>query len=84
MAEVITIILSLAFLVTSLPVGLLLAWLCKDELGKDRKYFYAVSGFLLICLALIGMFYKDMGSMAFSIAYMVIVFIIMALKSGNK
>jgi len=80
---VLKIIASIAVLLTSVPIGLFLSWLCSDELKNDRRYFYALSSLLLISAVFVQLFYKN-GAVILSISYMVVVLFIMILKSEKK
>ena len=73
---IIKIVLYLFLLATSLPVGLFLAWLCDDELIKDRKYFFMLSWFLIICAFSSYIFYFK-ASIIFSIVYILFVILIL-------
>jgi hypothetical protein len=76
------IILYLVILVTSLPVGLFLAWLCDDELIKDRKYFLLLSYFLLVVSIFLFFFYFKI-SLLLAILYMILVLWVLV-RRGRK
>jgi hypothetical protein len=69
---VIEIVLYLLLLATSLPVGLFLAWLCDDELIKDRKYFSLFSYFLLLITILLFFFYFKI-SLILALVYLIFI-----------
>jgi len=79
---ILTIILSIIILATSWPVSLLLSWLCADELVKDKKYFVALSYFLLGLGIIISLFYFN-SVIIFSLVYMILVLALMILKSRD-
>lgn len=78
--EIIWVIIYLAVLATSLPAGRLLAWLCEDELLKDRKYFIMLAYFLIIAALGFIILYFDV-SIVFSIVYMLLILLVMLHKS---
>jgi len=73
------ILLFIAILATSFPLGLFLAWLCDDELVKDRKFFLLFAYFLLIMEGFLFIFSFN-PSLIFSIAYLIIILVIMVRK----
>ncbi len=77
------IIYYILILATSIPAGLLLAWLCDDELKKGKKYFMAMICLLLVVLAGFLLFYRNISAIL-SILYLIAVFKIMILKGKNK
>jgi len=66
-----TLILSILVLLTSIPAGLLIAWLTKEELKAGKKWFkiLVLAGVLGM---IIGIFYKN-WAVALTFAYMAIV-----------
>ena len=78
----INIILSLIVLLSALPIGWVLAWLCKDELVLGRKWFIVIiisfSVLFLSCL----IFYRK-GSILLSLSYMIIVTYVSLHKSKD-
>jgi len=81
---VIKIILSVLVMLTAVPAGLFLAWLCKDELVKCRKYFIAMIYFMAV-LASIGKFLLNFGSAEIlSMIYLSIALFTMVLKSRKS
>lgn len=73
------VVLYLAVLATAYPVGLLLAWLCDDELEKDRKYMLITIEFIIV-FAIILVVVNFKLSNLMSLIYLVIVFAVMTLK----
>lgn len=69
-------------LATALPIGWLLAWLCKDELAKDRKYFLWLAYFIIFISLVLMLFYFNIPILL-SIAYMLIILAILA-KFGRR
>jgi len=65
------VVIYLAILATSYPVAILLAWLCEDEIVKDRRYFIALSYFLVIIAIGIFIFHFD-SVILLSVAYMLL------------
>ena len=79
----IILILSLGLLLTAIPIGLMLAWLCKDELVLGRKWFVVIiTSFSFLLLASL-IFYRNF-SILLSLSYMIVVTYISLHKSKNK
>jgi hypothetical protein len=74
------IIFYLAILATSLPVGLLLAWLCEDELVNDRKYFFAMMWLALLIMIVNFLFFFN-PAIIFSLFYFILVMLILIRRS---
>jgi len=66
------IISSLIVLLTAIPIGLFLAWLCKDELVIGRKWFKVIIGSFSVLLLGSLIFYRNL-SVLLSLGYMLIV-----------
>jgi len=78
----IEVIVYLIILATALPACWLLAWLCDDEIIKDRKYFIFF-GYFIIIVAILLMLFNFNIPMLFSMAYLLIVLAILA-RAGRK
>jgi len=80
---ILQILLSVLLLVTAVPIGLLLAWLCKDELVDGRKWFrliiYVSAILFLICL-----FVYNSIIVLGSFVYLMILSAVALKKSYNK
>lgn len=75
------VVLNIIVLLTSLPIGWALAWLCKDELASDKNWLLTI----LICffiLAIIFFFYNT--NFFFSMVYMIVVISLMLFIGKNK
>jgi len=79
---ILEVILYLLVFATSWPMGLLLAWLCEDEIIKDRKYFFMMSYFLIICLILIFIFFFN-KDIILAIIYLIVILVIL-IRRGRK
>ncbi len=78
-----TIMLSFGVLLTALPIGWMLAWLCKDELVQGRKWFVRIIiSFSALFLASL-IFYRNV-SVLFSLSYMVVVTYVSLHKSKDE
>jgi len=77
------ILLNIAILLTAIPVGYVLAWLCRDELVDGRKWFKMIIYILVILLIVFLLVYKD-ASILFSLMYMLIITYISLFKSKDK
>ncbi|MDP1728688.1 MAG: hypothetical protein Q8L27_00610 [archaeon] len=69
---VMSILVNFLILLTSLPIGFLLCWLCGDELVKDRRYFIFFMYFIVLVLLLLGIFYFNIPMML-SLIYLLII-----------
>jgi hypothetical protein len=75
-------ILNVVILLLAIPVGFLIAYLCRDELVQGRKWFQGV-----IALCFIGAIYffiVENQIIVFSLAFLAIVAFISLLKSKDK
>ena len=70
-------------LASSIPVGYILAYLCRDELVSGRKWFKFISLVLAISIILLLIFYRN-SVLILSLIYMGIVSLISYLKSYDK
>lgn len=78
-------ILIIIVLLTSLPVGYLLAYLTKEELVQYRKYFIAlVAVSLIIALILAFISIKNNGAIILTLIYIAVVSLISLLLSYKK
>jgi len=70
-------------LASSIPVGLILAWLCDDEVVYGKKWFKII--LYVLCIGLIGvlLFYFN-WSIVLSLVYMIIVTLISLIKTLKK
>ncbi len=78
----IEVILSLVLLILAVPVGFLIAWLCKDELVVGRRWFKI----LIIAGILIGILFFFFGNypIALSGIFISIVSLVSLIKSKDK
>jgi hypothetical protein len=83
MMSAMQIILMFIILVTSIPAGYLLAWLCRDELVNGRKYFQVI-GWLCVILAWILIFFWNNLPFVGALVYIGIVACISLIKSRDK
>jgi len=79
----IKILLNIFLLITAIPVGYFLAWLCKDELVDGRKWFKIILVCLFVCLVLFLIFFRNMNAIL-SVSYMIIVTFIAFMKGQDK
>lgn len=79
----IKILLNILILLTAIPVGYFLAWLCKDELVDGRKWFKIILVCLFVCLVLFLIFYRNLNAIL-AVVYMIIVTFISLLKGQDK
>lgn len=79
----IEIILYILIVATSVPAGLLLAWLCDDELKKGKRYFRVMIYLLLLAMFGLLLFYRNISAIL-AVFYMILVFWIMILKGKKK
>jgi hypothetical protein len=79
---ILKLILNLLVLLTSLPVGYFLAWLCKDEIIYRKWMFIIFYSFIFVFL--ICFIFVDSLSILFSLIYMILVTIVSITKSKNK
>ena len=80
--EPIDIIFYIVILATAVPVGMLLAWLCKDELRKDRKYFIILAYFFTVVLLAIALIYFRI-SFILTLIYAILILLILIYYSKN-
>lgn len=81
--EEVKILFNILILLTAIPAGYVLAWLCKDELVDGRKWFRIILTCLSIVLILILIFYRDLNAIL-AIVYMIIVTFIAILLGKDK
>jgi len=70
-------------LLTSIPVSLLLAWLCKDEMVKDRKWFTIALCSFIFFLILTLFFYIE-KAVILCLVYMILVTIVFICLSYKR
>ncbi|MEK6886032.1 MAG: hypothetical protein AABX17_03640 [Nanoarchaeota archaeon] len=75
-------IIYFVILVTSYPVAKLLAWLCEDEIVKDRKYFIWLAYSIIILAILLFIFYFNIAILM-SLVYMLFLMAFL-IRSGRK
>lgn len=75
-------IISIILLVLAIPVGYLIAWMCKDELKQRAKWFRLIV-ILSIALALFFWLY-GFGYIALTCMFMAIVSFISVIKAKDK
>ena len=79
----IEILIYLVVLLTALPIGLMLAWLCKEELVDGRKWF----NLMIISFILLGIIsfvvFRDMP-IVLSFSYMVLITGVSLYKGKDK
>ena len=80
MIEVLVYILVLG---TAYPVGLLLAWLCQDELKGCKRYFMAMIYLLLLVIIGFLLFYRNISAIL-AMFYMIVVFWVMVLRARKS
>jgi len=80
MIEVLLYILVLA---TAYPIGLLLAWLCQDELKGCKRYFMAMIYLLLLFIIGFLLFYRNISAIL-AMFYMIVVFWVMVLRARKS
>jgi len=80
---VIEILLNILILLTAIPVGYLLAWLCKDELVDGRKWFKIIFLCLFVALILSFIFYRNLNALLAVVCMLIITFIAL-LKGQDK
>ncbi len=66
-------------LLTSIPVGFLIAWMSRDELKAGRKWFFALTTISFL-LAIIFYFFKNI-TLALTMIYIFVVSLISYIKS---
>ena len=69
-------------LVLSVPVGLLVAWLCSDELVRGRKWFKIIIGVSFI-IGIVAFLLSNL-SVFFTSIFIIIVSLISFIKSFDK
>ncbi len=74
---IIEVIIYFAILATSYPVAKLLAWLCDDELLKDRKYFILFAYFLIVISIIFMIFYFNIATILSLVYLMLILFFLL-------
>jgi hypothetical protein len=79
---VLEIVLYVLVFITAIPAGLLLAWLCDDELIYPRRYFKTMIFILLMGVVGFLVFYRNFSAIL-SMGYMALVFFVMLWK-GRK
>lgn len=79
----ITIALYLGLMLTALPIGIFLAWLCKDELRAGRKWFFVILYSLVISILVFLLVWSNVPILL-SLSYMVIVTFVSLFKSVNQ
>jgi len=67
-------------LLTAIPAGYVLAWLCKDELKDGRKWFKIILCSLAVVMIVSFVFYIN-TSIILSLAYMIIITLVSLKKS---
>lgn len=77
------ILLNILVLLTSIPAGYFLAWLCKDELVDGRKWFKLIIYCLFIILVLLLIFYRNINVLL-TVAYMIIVVFVALFLGKDK
>lgn len=80
---IIKIILDILVMLTSLPAGYFLAWLCKDELVDGRKWFRIIFACLFSILVFILIFYRNLNTIL-TLVYMILVVLLALLKGRDK
>jgi len=76
-------IIYILVLVTAYPVGILLAWLCDDELKYCKKYFIAMIYLLLLIIISFLLFYRNISAIL-AMVYMIVVFYVMVLRGRKR
>jgi hypothetical protein len=76
MAEIISFFLYAMILLSAVPIGLLIAWLCNDELIPDRKYILITSLSLFIFLVILAAAKSNISAIL-SVIYMIVILGIM-------
>lgn len=66
------ILLYIFVLATALPVGLLLAWLCADELLAGKKWFKIILYSLVLIDVIFLLFYRNIAILT-SLVYMILI-----------
>jgi len=79
----VTILLYVLVFATAIPVGWLLAWLCKDELVDGRKWFMRIGYILVIILIVAVLVWRDVP-IVLSLSYMIVVTAVSLYKSNDK
>jgi len=79
----IKILLNILVMLTSIPAGYFLAWLCKDELVDGRKWFKIILICFFVTLVLLLIFFRNLNAIL-SVSYMIIVTFIALLKGRDK
>jgi len=82
MVEVIKILLDVIVMLTSIPIGYFLAWLCKDEIVY-RKWIFVIFYSFVVVFIVAFIFFSQL-SIILSLVYMIIVTLISILKSKDK
>jgi len=80
---IITILLNIFILLTAVPAGYFLAWLCKDELVDGRKWFKIILYCLFVILIGVLIFYRSLN-VILAVVYMIIVTFIALWKGKDK
>lgn len=70
--ELISILVDVLILITAIPVGLFLAWLCSDELKDGKKWFRLIFYALVLIGIVFLLVYRNI-LILMSLAYMVII-----------
>jgi len=76
------VIVYFVILATSYPLAELLAWLCEDEIIKDRKYFIWLAYFLIVISIGVIVFYFN-NIILLSLAYMLFLMAFL-IRKGRK
>jgi len=75
-------ILEIIILVTAIPVGYLLAWLCKDEIVY-KKWMLVILYCFIIVLIIFVLFYRNL-EIILGLIYMIIIALVSIFKSKDK
>lgn len=76
------ILLEIIILLMAIPLGCILAWVCRDELIEGRKWFYAI----VICSVMFGGWFLLIGERVIgeSCLFIAMVGFISLMKSSDK
>ena len=86
MLKEIQTLLTILIMASSFPVGYLLAWLCRDELVSERKYFKIIStaSIVLAFVFLLLINIEEKFVIVMSLIYIGVVSLISETKSYDK
>lgn len=80
MPGLLAILLYIIILILSWPSGLVLSWLCADELVKDRRYLIALA-WVCVFIGFLCFFFYFRPSVILSLSFMILVLGFMIHKS---